>query len=119
MSPENGIINRDSLNVPGPGKYDLVRVDDKGRKRIAFTMRPKTIDFICNTKIYEEKKITSKYGPGPGNYSAVEAFPKDGKCYFSKFISSKFARIAKSERFNTVKDSPGPQSYAINDDFPK
>lgn len=96
MSPENGIINVDALKVPGPAKYNLVNVDDKTRRKISFTMRPKTIDFICTKNNNSEKKITSKEGPGPAAYSFIEAFPKDGKCYFSKFNSSKFAKIALS-----------------------
>jgi hypothetical protein len=97
MSPENGIVNVDALRVPGPAKYDLVGVDQKMRRNIAFTMRPKTVDFIGMKEVYiVEKKITSKEGPGPAAYSFIEAFPKDGKCYFSKFSSSKFAKIAHS-----------------------
>ena len=56
MSPENGIINVDALKVPGPAKYDLVSVDDKTRKNISFTMRPRTIDFIGSHRELLRKK---------------------------------------------------------------
>lgn len=90
----------------------MAQVDNKLKKKICFTMRPKTLDFI-------EIKDTSKKNPGPASYEFVEAFPKTGKCYLSKFTSSKYAILSKSDRFNKTKESPGPQSYIIRDNFPK
>jgi hypothetical protein len=114
MSPENGIINRYSLK-----KYDLLNVDERYRKKISYTMRPRTIDVIGTFTLYQEKNITSKMGPGPAAYEILDAMPKDGKCYYSKFTSSKFAKLTQSERFSESKDSPGPQSYNLRDEFPK
>jgi|JI6StandDraft_1071083.scaffolds.fasta_scaffold09412_3 hypothetical protein len=56
MSPENGIMNVDALKVPGPAKYDLVRVDNSTRKKICYTMRPRTIDCIGKVELTRRKE---------------------------------------------------------------
>jgi hypothetical protein len=78
MSPENGIIKRDSTNVPGPAKYDLLNVDERTRKKICYTMRPRTVDIISKFAFNLEKNITFKMGPGPAAYEILDAMPKDG-----------------------------------------
>lgn len=66
-----------------------------------------------------EKKKTNRYGPGPGNYQHLEAFPKDGKAFFQRFQSSKFAKIHNDARFKSVKDSPSPHTYDIKNNLSK
>ncbi len=102
------------MKFPGPGKYEHKK---DCLSTISYTCRPKTLDFICNPPNNPEKKITSKYNPGPGTYEFVEAFPADGKTYLSKFGSSKFAKINLSPRFNIDKDSPGPHTYDGRNNF--
>ena len=71
----------------------------------SYSLRPKTVDFI-------EAKRTNKQTPGPGVYEAVDMDPKTGRFSVSKFGDFKFAKInPKTERFQTIKDSPGPLSY--------
>lgn len=64
-----------------------------------------------------EHRTTSKYNPGPGAYEAPCATPGDGKTFYSKFRSTQFAKINHSPRFNTAKDSPGPHSYDVRNNF--
>lgn len=71
----------------------------------SYSLRPKTVDFI-------EEKMTNKRTPGPGVYEAVDMDPKTGRFAVSKFGDSKFAKInPNTERFRSVKESPGPLSY--------
>lgn len=68
-------------------------------------MRPKPVDFI-------EKKLSYKESPGPGAHQEVDLIPKNGRFAVAKFSDSRFSVIhPRTERFNTIKDSPGPSSY--------
>ena len=68
-------------------------------------MRPKPVDFI-------EKKLSYKESPGPGAHQEVDLIPKNGRFTVAKFSDSRFSVIhPRTERFNTIKDSPGPSSY--------
>lgn len=69
-------------------------------------MRPKPVDFI-------EKKLSYKESPGPGAHQEVDLVPKEGRFTVSKFTDAPMSVIhPKTERFVSIKSSPGPSSYA-------
>jgi len=113
-SPENGIIVKDIVKFPGPGQYEYKK---DTLSTIAYTCRPRTIDFIGTAIAHADKKITFRKNPGPGAYEYVEAFPQDGRTLISKFTSTKFAKINHSQRFTESKDSPGPHTYDNRNNF--
>lgn len=113
-SPENGIIVKDVLKFPGPGQYECKK---DTLSTIAYTCRPRTIDFVGSWRLTADKKITYRQNPGPGAYEYVNAFPEDGRTFVSKFTSSKFAKINNSPRFITGKDSPGPHTYDVRNNM--
>lgn len=68
-------------------------------------MRPKPVDFI-------EKKLSYKENPGPGAHKDLDLRPKDGRLSVSKFSDSPYSVIhPKTQRFGTIRPSPGPSSY--------
>lgn len=72
-------------------------------------MRPKPVDFI-------DKKLTYKEAPGPGAHQEVELEPTSGRFAVSKFPDSPLSIIhPKSERFQLIKSTPGPSTYAEGD----
>lgn len=58
-----------------------------------------------------ERNLTYKKDPGPGAYEAVELDSTKMRTKVSKFQGPKLGVIPQTQRFLTIKDSPGPQNY--------
>jgi len=68
-------------------------------------MRSKPVDFI-------ELKATYKKSPGPGTHEELNMIPKKGRFSVSKYRDTLLSVIQpKTERFLTIKPSPGPNYY--------
>ena len=63
-----------------------------------------------------EKNLTWKLAPGPGSHSDVDFYPKNGRLSISKYSDHPLSTIhPKTERFQKIKQSPGPSSYKEGD----
>lgn len=63
-----------------------------------------------------EKHNTKYHTPSPSAYNSIDLDPKSGRFMVSKFGDTKLASLAmKSDRFEKVKQSPGPSSYFEKD----
>lgn len=50
--------------------------------------------------------------PGPDHYKQIDLNPKSGRFTVGKFGDSKYSKISPNgERFEKIKESPGPFSY--------
>jgi hypothetical protein len=102
-------VNVDALRVPGPAKYDLVGVDQKMRRKIAFTMRPKTVDFIgmkeglcCREEDYFEG------GARTSSILLHRSLPKRRKMLFLKIQQFKIRQNRPFLTLPTLKIVPRP-----------
>ena len=59
--------------------------------------------------------LTYKKNPGPGAHTELDFHPKNGRFSCSKYNDSPLSIIQKADRFNTIKQSPGPSSYREGD----
>ena len=72
-------------------------------------MRPRTLDVF-------EKHNTAKHTPSPVAYSTIDMEPKNGRFFCSKFSDTKLSALnMKSDRFERIKEAPGPSSYVEKD----
>jgi len=72
-------------------------------------MRPRTLDVF-------EKHNTARHTPSPVVYNTIDLEPKNGRFFYSKFSDTKLSSLGmKSERFEKIKESPGPSSYVEKD----
>ena len=86
---------KNSLNPPGPGKYDIDKADID------------VYEHSPSWKIGTEKKIISlkfcKNAPGPGSYTINS----------NKNFRPKFAYTKQKRGFLTINNYPGPGAYHI------
>lgn len=113
MSPENGTIVHGIQKYPGVGAYDA-----KGEtaSNIKYTMRSRTLDVFRNNLFYSDKHNSSRFTPGPAEYSHRDEFPLQ-KFASAKYESPTLGKMNQTARFTTPKQSPGPQSYVAPDNF--
>jgi hypothetical protein len=79
--------------------------DKSKRLNYSYSLRRKPVDFI-------EKKLSFKESPGPGTHQDVELVSKKGRITVSKFSGVPYSVIhPKTERFITIKATPGPHNY--------
>ena len=61
---------------------------------------------------YIEAKLSYKESPGPGAHKDFEMEPNRGRFMVSKYRDSPLSIVnPKTDRFLTIKQSPGPSSY--------
>lgn len=71
----------------------------------SYSIRPKTIDTI-------ERHLSYKNAPGPGAYEHVDLDPTKLRTKVSKYEGPKLGVGLTAPRFQTIKEGPGPHSYA-------
>ena len=63
-----------------------------------------------------EKNLTYKKSPGPGTHTELDFHPRRGRFSVSKYGDHELCTIhPRTERFRTIKQSPGPSSYREGD----
>ena len=89
--------------VPGPGQYDLQNSPgSKNRRAPAYSLGSGNRIDMANSK-------TTKFVPGPANYSASDTFYLKRTSPNFGFGTSKRPDIAGNKKFMT----PGPGSYKV------
>jgi hypothetical protein len=72
-------------------------------------MRPRTLDVF-------EKHFTPRHTPCPTQYNSIDMEPKNGRFTYAGFSDIKLSSMnMKSDRFEKIKESPGPSSYGEKD----
>ena len=63
-----------------------------------------------------DNNLTYKKSPGPGSHTDLDFHPKNGRFACSKYGDSPYSTIhPRTERFNRIKQTPGPSSYVEGD----